>query len=248
MSDLTDTLEPEDEGEFEAFLDNLPPGCCPDYYEDEDDGDYVSEYPDDDMWDEDDAWRDDEPSCDNCGPWCGHWGGDGLCMLAIEQEAAMSYEYDVNFVTEKVSCPVCGKPLTQYEIPVDEIWTWPGDFYPPMKAIEIMGILDTPKAIICQYQQTSGDIFHVIIGGSPPVEKLIWCSGAKGQEKFWKITQTSLRYPEDEDIFPIDMPSWRIKLIRLQERIREWFSWNFSVCPQCKRLNLWGKHNDCIPF
>jgi hypothetical protein len=30
-------------------------------------------------------------SCDNCGPWCPEWGGDGLCMIAIR---SMAEEYE----------------------------------------------------------------------------------------------------------------------------------------------------------
>ena len=54
-----------------------------DFYEEEWEEDF---YPDD--WDEEEA---DPFSCDNCGPWCPEWGGDGLCMVAIR---AMAEEYE----------------------------------------------------------------------------------------------------------------------------------------------------------
>ena len=41
-----------------------------------------------DDWDEAEA---DPHSCDNCGPWCPEWGGDGLCMIAIRH---MAEEYE----------------------------------------------------------------------------------------------------------------------------------------------------------
>lgn len=49
-----------------------------------------------DDWEEDDDWDWDEeeargPSCNQCGPWCSEWGGDGLCMIAIR---SMAEEYE----------------------------------------------------------------------------------------------------------------------------------------------------------
>ena len=42
---------------------------------------------------------DDDP-CSHCGIWCDHWGGDGLCLLQIEQQAMEDEEYHKNYLTE----------------------------------------------------------------------------------------------------------------------------------------------------
>ncbi len=60
----------------------------------------MADYPEDD-WigidEEYESW-DDDP-CDRCGPWCEHWGGDGLCMLAIEQQAKETKEFEMKYVS-----------------------------------------------------------------------------------------------------------------------------------------------------
>lgn len=139
----------------------------------------MDEYYEETDYEEEDA--EDEFSCDHCGPWCSDWGGDGLCMLAIEQQANEQEEYDKNFIKENQTCPVCKQSLKQYEVPVDELWTWPGDFYNPMVAIGIFGILDTPKGEI----HRSGNLCHVWVGaGEYREEKLILLSGKRSIEEF----------------------------------------------------------------
>lgn len=114
-------------------------------------------YPDDYFWydeeEEDDDDDDDEnwgDPCSRCGPWCEHWAGDGLCMLAIEQQAQEAERFEKKYVTENVDCPHCGKGLTRYQIPTDRLWVWPGEwpggeYYNPMIALDIFAVMDTPK-------------------------------------------------------------------------------------------------------
>jgi hypothetical protein len=89
-----------------------------------------------DAWEEDlyGDWDEEEEeergfSCDQCGPWCPDWGGDGLCMLAI-RSMAEEYGHDSDapspfyayrlwrlraFLSEILSrilpakCPGCGR-------------------------------------------------------------------------------------------------------------------------------------------
>lgn len=63
--------------------------------------------------------------CLACGLLCEHWGGDGLCDLEIEALADETAEYQENYVHPNTFCPVCGKLLTLYDIPADELWVWP---------------------------------------------------------------------------------------------------------------------------
>ena len=82
-----------------------------------------------DAWEEDlyDDWDEEEErgfSCDQCGPWCPDWGGDGLCMLAIrsmaederEQHPLAMIAWRVRSFSARVldrirfaRCPDCGK-------------------------------------------------------------------------------------------------------------------------------------------
>ena len=115
-----------------------------------------------------DAYESD--SCYRCGPHCEHWGGDGLCMLEIERQAQESEEYQREFVTENVHCPVCGEQLTEFKIPATELWLWPGDFYNPMIALDIYGILGAPKGVLHHHE----NVYHIWVGlGQYGKEKLI---------------------------------------------------------------------------
>jgi hypothetical protein len=38
-------------------------------------------------------WESDDP-CHNCGPWCHEWGGDGLCMVVIREQARQRADYN----------------------------------------------------------------------------------------------------------------------------------------------------------
>lgn len=95
---------------------------------------------------DDDSW--DDP-CDRCGPWCEYWGGDGLCMVIIEQQAKETERFEQKYVSTQ-SCPHCNIKLTLYQIPTDQLWTWPGEwpgdeYYSPMIALDIFSVLGAPK-------------------------------------------------------------------------------------------------------
>lgn len=123
-----------------------------------------------DDWADDEGLDDDGDPCDHCGPSCEHWGGDGICELAIEQYANEHEEYYHHYVTEGVHCPVCGAILTEYRVPVDEIWLWPGDFYNPMIALDIYAVYDAPKGIVHRHDQ----VYHIWVGkGEFRSEKLV---------------------------------------------------------------------------
>lgn len=131
-------------------------------------------------WD-DDGWPDDKwfsDPCSSCGPECQYWGGDGLCELALERLASETEDYQQNFVVPGVACPVCGVELTQYEIPTDELWIWPGDFYSPTIALNIYAVLDAPKGLL----HSSGKFHHIYTGSydKNKEEKLIFLSGKEG--------------------------------------------------------------------
>ncbi len=137
--------------------------------------DYPDEldWPDEDMYDPFEDVEADEFSCDNCGPWCPHWCGDNLCELAIEEHGRIYDDYYENYVTPDVACPVCGKVLTQYDIPIDELWTWPGDFADTIVALDVYAVYSAPKG---EYHRSDG-VCHVWIGwhdsDKAPNEKLI---------------------------------------------------------------------------
>jgi hypothetical protein len=114
--------------------------------------------------------------CAHCGPSCEHWGGDGLCMLQIEQQANEAQEYEEEFVHQNVHCPECGVKLTMYDIPVNELWLWPGDFYNPMIALNIYAVYDAPKGEL----HRKLDICHIWVGeGEGREEKLIRLTGGQ---------------------------------------------------------------------
>lgn len=103
----------------------------------------------DDRYDDEDEVGDDwKNACDRCGPWCEHWGGDGLCELVLDQMAREDDEFYKRYVSEGIGCPVCGMSLTEYRIPVDKLWLWPGGFYNPMIALDIYLVMDASKGEI----------------------------------------------------------------------------------------------------
>jgi len=114
----------------------------------------------------------DELSCDNCGPWCDSWGGDGLCMREIEAQTKMRKEYEKNHI-RKAKCPICGKELTEYDVYAGskpEPWTWNAGWYYPILAIEVMGALWLKKDVIHGKDQ----VFHVWIEwGTGKEERLL---------------------------------------------------------------------------
>src|SRR3990172_1608441 len=95
----------------------------------------------------------------HCDPWCECWGGDGLCMLEIERQVEEAEEFEMLYVA-KAFCPVCGLALTEYSIPTDKLWAWPGDFYNPMIALEIFAVYDAPKGEFHRH----GNLAHIWVG------------------------------------------------------------------------------------
>lgn len=93
-----------------------------------------------------------------------------MCELALNQMATETDEYHEGFVSQDVHCPVCGVPLTEYRIPVDKLWVWPGGFYNPMIALDIFCVLDAPKGEIHRHNE----VCHIWTGvGKHREEKLV---------------------------------------------------------------------------
>ena len=119
---------------------------------------------------EQEEWEE-EYSCDNCGSWCPEWGGDGLCMLEIEEQSKMRKEYEENH-TRKGKCPICGKELDEYDIYAGEAepFTWSAGWYYPILGIEVLGPLWLNKGVI----HGKDGIFHVWIEwGTGKQERLL---------------------------------------------------------------------------
>ena len=137
-------------------------------------------YDDDEDWD---AW--DIDPCDQCGPWCEHWGGDGLCMLVIEQMAEEEKFFEKKYMSTN-KCPVCDVELTQYQIPTDQLWTWPGvwledgEYYNPMIALGIFGAYGGAKGEVHPAFESKGFMYHHIwVGiGEGRTEKMIMLNKA----------------------------------------------------------------------
>lgn len=127
------------------------------------------EFPDEYGEDCEEDWESDDP-CDNCGPWCNEWGGDGLCMLVINEQARQRREYDRKHTGTR-KCPICKKKLKRYDcLNVDSLWSWSLDPYDPMIAIDVLGPLWLNKGEI----HHKGNLYHVWIEwGSGKEERLI---------------------------------------------------------------------------
>jgi len=128
--------------------------------------DYEVEYPDE-FEDYEDA--EDYYSCDNCGPWCPHWGGDGLCELEIEAFAKEHEDFEKKYKSQRL-CPVCNESLECWQIPdVDTLWQWSAQHH-PLIGLEIYRAYGVPKGVV----HSKGNIYHVWIGeGEYREEKLI---------------------------------------------------------------------------
>lgn len=136
------------------------------------------DHPDDahdryDAYDDEDIGHWNEPDCGRCGPWCDEWGGDGLCMLQIRAQGNEGADYDRQCVQENILCPVCGKTLTQYAIPTDTLWVWPGNFYGPMIGLGVYGPLDVPKSEMHRWQMGNGTLCHIWTGDPETGQQLI---------------------------------------------------------------------------
>lgn len=95
-------------------------------------------YYDDDFDDPSDGW-DDDP-CEHCGPWCDDWEGDGLCGAVMRAQRRQSIEYEKLHIRLS-TCPICGKPLNEYDIPSNdlELWTFCPERYDPIVILPILG-------------------------------------------------------------------------------------------------------------
>lgn len=94
---------------------------------------------------------------------CGDcWGGDGICMLEIEQLANEQSDFEQSYVQKAVACPHCGSVLTQYQIPTTRLWVWPGGFYHPMIALQIFAVYDAPKGEVHEPTESHYHRFHHI--------------------------------------------------------------------------------------
>ena len=78
------------------------------------------------LCDEYNEWND-ELSCDNCGPWCEYWAGDGLCELEAQRFANQIEEYEKNH-HRTAKCPVCGAELEEFDEPIEITIHYP-DYY-----------------------------------------------------------------------------------------------------------------------
>lgn len=156
-----------------------------DYYDDEDFDEGYDDYADD--------------PCRHCGPSCDEWGGDGICMVEIREQARQDEEYTKYYVHESVHCPNCGKELTMFDIPMDELWLWPGDFYNFFIPLSIYAVYDVPKGELHRFENT----VHVWIGvGENRHEKLIRLLG-KGnyhQIETEQETEAPMTVQVDEEI------------------------------------------------
>ena len=120
-------------------------GECPEWFEDE--------------WDEEEDFYDDEYPCHNCGPWCPHWLGDGICELVVEEQARQWEEY-MKKHKRKAKCPVCGKELEEYDVKAQKLWTWDIGWYDPLIALHIYGPYDIEKGVI----HSKGNVYHIWVG------------------------------------------------------------------------------------
>lgn len=73
-----------------------------------------------------------------------YWGGDGICMVEIRQQAAEHEDYFKHHVSRR-QCPVCRKDLICYDVRTDELWVWPGDWYSPMVGLLVYAAYGVEK-------------------------------------------------------------------------------------------------------
>lgn len=101
-----------------------------------------------------------DDGCDHCGPWCGEWGGDGLCMLVIKEQARQRAEYDRKHTGER-NCPICKKRMPRFDcLNVDKLWEWSLEPYDPMIGLEVLG----PQWLDKGELHHKGNLYHVWIG------------------------------------------------------------------------------------
>ena len=100
----------------------------------------------------------DEFSCDNCGPWCDDWMGDGLCRVDIEEYARQAEDYKKRH-TRVAECPICHQELPEHDVlGVKELWVWKPAFYDARIAIfDVYGALWLKKGEVHHH----GNMYHI---------------------------------------------------------------------------------------
>ena len=110
-----------------------------------------------------------------CGPECPYWMGDGLCELAIEEQARETEDYEKKH-HRKAKCPVCGKELDEYDVKADKLWVWDAGWYNPLIGLAIYGPMGVPKGVI----HSKDNVYHIYVGeGENRNEKLVRLIGRK---------------------------------------------------------------------
>ena len=109
----------------------------------------------------------DELDCDDCGPWCPYWMGDGLCELEIQEQVRTIREYEEKHVHKDVPCPVCGKKLTLYELHEDELWVGGND--PVFIELAAYGPIQADKELI----HSKDNVYHIRVGDQEKLVKLL---------------------------------------------------------------------------
>ena len=113
--------------------------------------------------DEDDMFN----PCSRCGPECPEWGGDGLCMIEINQQAQEFDHYFELFPVTDVFCPICGVKLPCYSVPESELWSW--SEFSPLIGLEVYSAHSVPKG----EHHRDGNLVHIWIGSQSEEGRLI---------------------------------------------------------------------------
>jgi hypothetical protein len=130
-----------------------------------------------DLYDDDDLFDDGDDSAaeQDFGDW-----GDGDSFDCSQEEQ----EFTAKFVRENVPCPICGVAITQYVIPTDRLWVWPGvwpegRYYSPMIGLMVFADYGIPKGEVHgAVTDATGTYWHVWIGtGEYRREQLIKLTG-----------------------------------------------------------------------
>lgn len=122
----------------------------------------------DEYWEDDEDYNDWGDPCDPCDMSCEHWGGDGICLLAIDMQEKDEKEYAEKYTRENTRCPVCGNYMTQFHIPTDKLWQWPGGRWEfagnGMLGLMVYGAYDCAKGVLCKKDIGKYTYFHIWVG------------------------------------------------------------------------------------
>jgi len=154
----------------------------------------MNEYDDYDEYNDDDADPNDygDP-CDPCDMSCEHWGGDGICLLEIDIQEQEEEAYLSKYSRKNTRCPICGNYMTQYHIPTDRLWVWPGGKWEfagsAMLGVMVYGAYDCPKGILCKWSRGEYIYYHIWVG-------------AIDNQKFIKLLKKGYEVKEEEAEVP----------------------------------------------